>query len=166
MAEEAKPESTPAPKTGKKKLLILIAAVGVVLGGGGLGVYKFAFAKSAEPEQTSKDPKAVPDAPKPKIVLLKPIIVNLRDTRGTRYLKVTIGMEVSSDQVVDGLNEIMVPLSDFLIDRLSSLRIEDLDNTAGRNKLKRELLIGTNDLLSETGAGAVSRLYFSEFVIQ
>lgn len=168
MADEGTPEQN-APKKGKGKLIIAMAVIGLLLGGGGLAAYKFAWAAGkAKPEEEAVEPKKSdkPDQAPAQIVSLKPIVVNLRDTHGTRYLKVTIGLETRSEKVVEALNELKVPLNDFLIDRLSNMRIDEIDNSKGRNKLKRELLYGTNDLLSDKGSGVVSKLYFSEFVIQ
>lgn len=167
---EAKETSEQAlPKKGKGRLIFLIAILGIFIGGGSLGVYKFVIAKdqdqNSDHDSKKKDAPVEAEAPA-KIVSLKPIVVNLRDTKGTRYLKVSIGLETRSEKVVEALNAKMVPLNDFLIDRLSNMRIEEIDNTAGRNKLKRELLYGTNDLLADTHAGSVEKLYFSEFVIQ
>ncbi|GMV81920.1 MAG: hypothetical protein AMXMBFR7_31040 [Planctomycetota bacterium] len=169
MSEPAAPEQTPASKRSKVKLLVMILALGIVLGGGGLGAYMAFFNKDAHAEHPEVDAHApkptVPDteANKSKIVTLKAIVVNLRDTRASRYLKVTIGLETSNEKVVAELNEIQVPLNDFFIDRLSDLKIEDVDNSQGRNKLKRELLFGANEMLK---SGVINKLYFSEFVVQ
>jgi len=98
-----------------------------------------------------------------KVVTLTPIVVNLRETRGTRYLKVAIGFETDADAVVDEIKASGTQLRDYLVDRLSSVRLEEIDTSEGRNKLKRELMTGSNDLLR---TGTIKQLYFSEFVIQ
>jgi len=185
-------ESAPAEaKGGGKKKFLIMGLAGVLLGGGGLGGYLFmkkgsSTASAGHEKETPKDEHgksdhgtkgghddghgsgkkegSVIDTPnKGKIVTLSPIVVNLRDTGGSRYLKVSIGMETNNDDVVKEIKDISIQLSDFLNERLSNVRIQEIDNLAGRNKLKRELMQGTNELLEK---GAVTQLYFSEFVIQ
>lgn len=159
-----------APK--KKKSLLLIVAAGVALGGAGTGAYLFLGHKSAAAEEKhageekheSNEKKTAADKKaKTQIVTLKPIVVNLRNSKGTRFLKVTIGMETASEAVAAELQKLSPQLSDFLIDRFCNVEITDVDNSAGRNKLKREILAGTNELLEN---GYVSTVYFTEFVIQ
>lgn len=165
-AEKTEAAATPKKKS-KAKLLILIVVVGAVLGGGAfaaLSVMGSAKQEEKKAETAQADEKKDLGSEKTKcIVTLKPIIVNVRDTRLTRYLKVSIGLETNSDAVVQEINKLMYPVNDFLVDRLSSVRIEELDNTAGRNKLKRELMYGLNELLEN---GVVTNLYFSEFIVQ
>lgn len=165
-AAEKTEAAAPAKKKNKVKLIMLAVGVGTMLGGGGLF-----FVMKGSPKQEEK--KAEADQAEEKkdlgtektrrIVTLKPIIVNVRDTRLTRYLKVAIGLETNSEDVIEEVNKLMYPINDFLVDRLSNVRIEELDNTAGRNKLKRELMYGLNELLDK---GVVTNLYFSEFVVQ
>lgn len=169
MATEPTAEKTEAvpKKKGKAKLLIIIIGVGVVVGGsafGALTVLGSSKKEEPKPAQTAADTKKDPGPAKAKrIVTLKPIIVNVRDTRLTRYLKVSIGLETNNDAVVEEINKLLYPVNDFLVDRLSNVRIEELDNTVERNKLKRELMYGLNELLE---SGVVTNLYFSEFIVQ
>ncbi|MCW8130158.1 MAG: flagellar basal body-associated FliL family protein [Planctomycetota bacterium] len=176
MSNAAAPAQAAAPAAGtaaapkSKKKLIVILAAGLLLGGGGAGSYFMLFAKSsgedAHVEKKDDHGKPEPTADthqRGKIVILNPIVVNLRGSSGTRYLKVAIALETQNQEAVDELKEITVPLTDFLRERLASAKLEELDNTEGRNRLKREMMQGINDLLSK---GFVANLYFSEFVIQ
>jgi flagellar FliL protein len=193
MADHGEAASAGAAKGGGKKKFLIMGLAGVLLGGGGLGGYLFmkkgSGASAGHEKEAAADDHgkkddghgskgghgddghaggkkegAVIDTPnKGKIVTLNPIVVNLRDTGGSRYLKVSIGMETNNDDVVKEIKDISIQLSDFLNERLSNVRIQEVDNLAGRNKLKRELMQGTNELLEK---GAVTQLYFSEFVIQ
>ena len=163
-------EGGAAPK--KKKPMLLIIAGGLMLGGAGLGGYLFLGHKTAAAEDTKataedkkeSDKKTGADKKaRTQIVTLKPIVVNLRNSKGTRFLKVTIGMETTSEAVATELQKLSPQLSDFLIDKFCNVEINDVDNSVGRNKLKREILAGTNELLE---SGYVSTVYFTEFVIQ
>ena len=152
-----------APK--KKRSMLLILAGGLMLGGTGLGIYLWGGNKSASAEDKHGSVKALAADTKAKtqVVTLKPIVVNLRNSKGTRYLKVTIGMEATSESVASELQKLSPQLSDFLIDRFCNVDIADVDNSVGRNKLKREILAGTNELLEN---GYVNAVYFTEFLIQ
>ena len=169
-AESAEKNADAKPKK-KKSPILLILVGGVVLGGGGLAAYLFlghrgtatAEEKPAATEEKGGDKSAAAKKSKPQIVTLKPIVVNLRNSKGTRYLKVTIGMEAANEAVSNELIRLSPQLSDFLIDKLCSVDISDVDNSAGRNKLKREILAGTNEILE---SGYVNNVYFTEFVIQ
>lgn len=171
MATAPAPEKTEAAapkKKSKAKLLILVVGIGVVLGGGAFGALSLMGGSGKQEEKKAEhaqgeEKKDLGSEKTKRIVTLKPIIVNVRDTRLTRYLKVSIGLETNSDAVVEEINKTMYPINDFLVDRLSSVRIEELDNAAGRNKLKRELMYGLNELLE---SGVVTNLYFSEFIVQ
>lgn len=158
-----------APK--KKRSMLLIVAGGLMLGAAGIGAYLFLGNKPAAAEDKhatdekhgSEKTAAADKKAKTQVVTLKPIIVNLRNSKGTRYLKVTIGMETASEAVATELQRLSPQLSDFLVDKFCNVEISDVDNSAGRNKLKREILAGTNELLEN---GYVSTVYFTEFVIQ
>jgi len=114
-------------------------------------------------KEEAKTPSTADQPKRGKIVTLNPIVVNLRGSSGTRYLKVAIALESPSNEAVEELKEITAPLTDMLRERLASAKLEELDQTEGRNRLKRDLQQGVNDLLTQ---GFISNLYFSEFVIQ
>lgn len=100
---------------------------------------------------------------KTKVITREPAVVNLRDSKGTRYLKVRIGLEITNDAVAEELKNMDPQLSDFINEKLSTCDITQIDNVAGRNRLRRELLSGINEILQ---SGVVERIYFTEFVIQ
>jgi flagellar protein FliL len=147
----------------KRSMMLIIVAIGVVLALGGFGAFMFLNHSSAKAEEKTAEPTADNKKAKSQIVTLKPLIVNLRNSKGTRHLKVTIGMETVSENVATELQKLSPRIQDFLVDRFSNVEINDVDNSVGRNRLKREILAGTNELLEN---GYVSSVYFTEFVIQ
>jgi flagellar FliL protein len=160
-AAAAAPAATP-PKS--KKRLVLMLGAGVLVGGIGLGA--FAFMKrpaKTEDKEKVEAPTSAGEKKKTQVITLRPIVVNLRNSKGTRYLKVTVAMETATEEVAKELQNLSPQISDLLVDKFSNVDINDVDNTAGRNKLKRELLSGTNELLEK---GYVNTVYFTEFVIQ
>lgn len=98
-----------------------------------------------------------------KMYNLSPIIVNLAESRGTRYLKAQIGLEMSDPVVEEELKERTPQIADLLIDLLSGKSIADLSDRQGKIKLKQEIFERINDLLV---TGKILNVYFLDFVIQ
>lgn len=162
------PHADPAgPKKGSKLKIIFLILGGLMLGGGGLAAYSFLLHKPAAAAalgtQTEAS-EATPETPiKAESFSIKPIVVNLRNTKATRYLKITLGFQTNSKKVREDLGKLKPELADFIINKLSDLEVTEIDNFAGRTKLKRELQTGINELLE---GGSVSNVFFTEFIIQ
>lgn len=162
-----KPGAAAPAKKGKLGL-VLTLAVGILLGTGlTIGFTRFVHAdKPAElpaENAVAEEQKPVEKSTARRIIALKPLIVNIKDTRMTRHLRVVIGLEVSNEKAVEELTRLDIPVHDFLVDRLGIAKLDELDSVVDRNKLKRELMCGINELLD---GGAVTRLYFADFVVQ
>lgn len=163
----------------KKSKLPLIIVGALLLGGGGFGAFKFlggsntsaAVADAPEAPQLDEHGKPIPGAApkkaavpgKKQVIIRDPSVVNLKKTLGQRYLKIRMGFEFSTPAIEDELKESDAAVSDFINEYLSGCDITQLDSTASRNKLKRELLLGINEILKK---GAVEKIYFTEFVVQ
>jgi len=171
-ANDIKPEK-------RKSRLPLILVCALLLGGGGFGAFKFlggSNTSAAAPDAVDEHGKPIPNAEgkegktvvagskgKKRVIIREPAVVNLRLTNANRYLKIRMGFEITNDAVVDELREADSQIGDFINEKLSSYDIPQLDSTAGRNKMKRELLTGINEILKK---GVVEKIYFTEFVIQ
>ena len=125
-----------APKKSKKKLIIMIVILLVLLGalgGGGYFGYKWWMGKKAAPaaaenatEQKAeghgapaeggghgdkKDAAGVaPAADSGTIVSIPPLLVNLADPQGRRYLKIALDIEMKDKLAGDELNKNMFPV--------------------------------------------------------
>ncbi|MCD6569297.1 MAG: flagellar basal body-associated FliL family protein [Deltaproteobacteria bacterium] len=183
MAEE-KEDLKDEPKSKEKKsplmLIVIILLVVILLGGAGAGYFLFIAPKDKDTKkgdassqgQALHQPvqKSYPIAPRGAfagaigpIKDLDTFIVNLTDAQGTRYLKVTIRLEMSSELLATEIDEKMAQVRDEIIMLLSSKSFDDISTIAGKRALKREIINGVNKYLS---TGQVLRVYFSEFVIQ
>ncbi len=145
--------------SGKKTPIPYAAAAAVAIGPltGYLVVTRLSAKGDAE---VTEEPEAPPEL---SAYVFKPILVNLRNTRGTRYLKAAITLEISGDALTRELEAHLPRVVDYLIGKLSSCELAEIDSPAGRAKLKREIVSGLNDMLA---TGSVLNLYFTEFVIQ
>ena len=141
-------------------LLVLVIFVGV---GGYVGwalSVKGGGAAAVMPENPfrAKEDKSI-------ICPLDSFIVNLMDRSGLgkRYLKVTMKLEVGSDDDQDLLEEHTPQIRDTVLLLLSSLTFKEINSMEGKLELKQSLIFQINQVL---GADRVKKIYFSEFVVQ
>lgn len=173
--EEKKIEAAQEPKKNKKKLLIIIIAAVVVLLGGG-GAFFFLRGGSQAPvadahatgetsngggHGSSQD--AAPGAGNGSTVSLEPLVVNLQDNSGTRYLKLSINLEIAADSSDSELKAMNAQIRDSLIILLSSKSYSDIGTVEGKYQLRDEIVARVNQFLVKSKAKTA---YFTEFVIQ
>ncbi|MDQ7836479.1 MAG: flagellar basal body-associated FliL family protein [Humidesulfovibrio sp.] len=116
----------------------------------------------AKPGEGGKGEKAA-DAGGAELVSLPPILVNLADPQGRRYLKLALDIEVSSKSASDELTKNMPKIKDSLILLLSSKTYDDLASIENKILLKKEIVERLTLVLGEQ---KVSRVYITEIVIQ
>ncbi len=159
-------------KKSKLKLIIIILLVLVVLGGGGAAAY-FIFLKPKPAKQAGQQNAAQSqtDAPQTEAVTqigelypMESFVVNLADPGGSRYLRVTLQLELTA---VKGLKEEIdkrVPqIRDAIITILSSKRYEEINSAQGKMIMKQQIMRRINSLLA---SGQIANVYVTEFVIQ
>ena len=180
--QEEAGEGEAAPKKGLPLMKIIILVVGVaVLGAGGFFGWQFFFAgppadedkaaiEGAAPEKdkakdAAKD-KAKGDEPeKPGSVLnLTPFIVNLADPEGKRYLKLTLAVDAKDPKLTKEIEARTPMIRDSILLLLTSKTYSDIASTAGKIRLRNEILQAINRSLGKLGS--VHSVYFTEFVIQ
>lgn len=178
-------------KPSKKKLIIKIVILVVLLallGGGGFFGYKMFFGKKAggdnATEQHSEekadahgDKKAEGGSGEKKegdkgaaghegggeLVSIPPLLVNLSEPQGRRYLKLALDVEVNDKLAADDLNKNMAKVKDALLLLLSSKTYDDLASIESKILLKKEIVERLTLVLGEQ---KVLRVYITEIVIQ
>ncbi len=98
------------------------------------------------------------------LVSIPTFVVNLADSGGRRYLKLTVDVEVKGPGAVADMNENMSKIRDAVLMLLSSKKKEDISSLEGKITLRREIAERINQSLG--GAPKVVQVYFTEFVIQ
>lgn len=174
MEEEKDPAKEDVGKEGPKarkrsvKWIALILIV-LLLGGGGYAAWlylgKATLAKVQEEGNSGKE-KDAKKAPVPKVIFpLESFIVNLMEKSSTakRYLKVTMALELDNEAAKARVEKQQLPLRDTIILLLSAQGLDDISTVEGKLGLKQEILSRVNQIL---GTGTVSRIYFSEFIVQ
>jgi len=177
-----------APKKSKKKLIIIIAILVVLLGAlgaGGFFGYKWWLAKKAaggaenateqKAEEGHGEQKAEGGHGDAKsdngtavegageIVSIPPLLVNLAEPQGRRYLKLALDIECKDKAAADLLNKNMAKVKDALLLLLSSKTYEDLGSLENKILLKKEIVERLTLVLGEQ---KVLRVYITEIVIQ
>ncbi len=178
MAEVAKQEEVVEQKGGSSKVLILIASIlFLVLIGGGIAAYMMLNgddevindANSARHSQVVKhNAKAIQGrsddlANIGPMYALDKFIVNLASDGGSRYLRTSINLELSSPEFQAEVDKKKPLVRDIIIRVLSAKSYEEISTIRGKETLKDELVTELNKVFID---GQVKNVFFTEFVIQ
>lgn len=90
-------------------------------------------------------------------------IVNLADPSGSRYLRMTMDVEVDSNVVIEEMKTRQPQLRDMVISIVSNKTYDDVASTRGKLAIKEEIIRRFNLILK---SGKVRNIYFTEFVVQ
>ena len=173
--QQEKKEQSKEPeqkKKGKKKMIPFLVAFVLLLGGGGAVVKmgllpipglaaKKEKTEKIEEKKEGKNPQA--ESPLGFIYSMKPLIVNLADDSGGRYLKIKFEMELSSQAVLTEIDKRLPQVTDSVIMLLSSKSYNDMASPEGKDQMRNEIVLHLNSFLK---TGTVTRIYFTEFVMQ
>jgi len=167
--EESEYEELPEDG-GPSKLFVILVIANLVIT---LGVAGFvAFDYFTRPDLAAMMPAGAggdsgdegPQPPDPAAVYtFEPFIVNLMDSANIRYVKLNMDVELSSADVIAEIEEKKPALRDMVISLLSNRTYSELLGVRGKTQLREELLRRMNQILS---TGTVTRIYFTEFVVQ
>ena len=176
---------------GKGKIIIIAVVAVVLLAGGGAAAFMMMSGGSKNP--AAVPPAAAPAAQVPgaaagqagaaagqagavagqagipggpptgPLVPFDTVIVNLNEPGGTRYLKATFYMEVSSKAVEKEIEKVKIPIKDTLIEYLSSLTLSETQTIDAKRKIKVAIINMVNRFLTK---GRIRNIYFTEFVVQ
>ena len=162
-----KADASAAPKKKSKLLWIVLVAVLVLGGGGGAGAYFYFSQKSAAAADGKEAKKAEPEAaPEPGLVEMEPFVVNLADTGGQRYVRVSMRLLTYDEEQAVEMKENAVAkakLRAAILELLSMQTADGLVTPEGKNALKQAI--------AERAAHAVHELkvtdvLFVEFIVQ
>ncbi len=164
--EAAEGDAAVPPKSGKKSDLMIVVIVGLlVIVLTPLATF-FVVKKAAPPSEE--------DAEKEALVVegdilgfdLKPVNVNIAQTKGTRFLRLDVTLVVSEPGMVEELKKYNSLLTDRVILAASRRTIDELEGPKGREALKRDIISEVNAAIKGRINGAVTDVYFKEFLIQ
>lgn len=155
--EVEKQDEQPKPKKGLPIKLILIVAAAVLVVGAGAGTGYYFFIKKDKVSEPVKKPEVVTIWP------MEAFVVNITDVGGERYLKLVVQLELSDPSAVAELEQIKPRLRDSILDLLAPKTLKELMELAGKQRLREDIAGRVNNVLTR---GKVTRVYFTEFVVQ
>jgi flagellar FliL protein len=162
--EKAPPEEEAPPK--KKRSLMKLVIVGVlalVVIGGGTGA--FLMLRGGAPSEDPATGEGTEDAAATfgPIVELPDFTVNLNEESGRRYLRVKINLELDDDSLKSDVEARLPLIRDSILLLLTDLRLEDINNTEGKEALKENIRTRIDEFLRP---GAIRHVLFVEFLVQ
>lgn len=149
---------------GKKIVLFGILPI-LLLGLAGTGVYLSGLADGLL-GITHEDGQAVAEVEQgPSVYFDMPdMLVNLNSSgRKTSYLKLSVSIELASQKDLDALNAVLPRVVDTFQVYLRELRVEDLQGSAGIQRLREELL---HRVITAAHPAEVKDVLFREMLIQ
>ncbi|MCW8894913.1 MAG: flagellar basal body-associated protein FliL [Sulfurimonas sp.] len=89
--------------------------------------------------------------------------VNLKSDSGSRYLKVTISLELNGEELSIELDNKSPVIRDRIIRILTSKTLEEISSKKGKAKVSQQIMDTLNAMIVD---GHIKGIYFTEFVIQ
>jgi len=165
---------TKVQKKTKLLMILLVVAIAIALGSAG-----FAFTQVKALEGKVASAKAVvekvdgggeepvtPATDSIEVGVIHPLgnfVVNLLDPGNLRYVNCRIELEVTDSKVVKQINSREAQFKDAVISLLGNKTYEDVLGFEGKTRVREELAVRFNRLLTE---GQIARVYLTEFVVQ
>lgn len=158
----------PSGKMPGKKLVLFIVLPIILLLGGGAGVYFSGLADSllGKEKGAAGDHLAEPAAPTGPAVYydLPEMLVNLNTGgRKTGYLKISVSLELAEESDRARLEAVLPRVIDNFQVYLRELRVQDLQGSAGLQRLREELLLRVS---AAAKPAHVKDVLFREMLIQ
>ena len=144
-----------APKPSKLPLLFGLLNL---LATGGVGALVFTTAGSGAAQE-----EAVDTSEPPIPIEMQPFVVNLNEPKSSRYLKVTIELEVHGEERQAAFETKKRAIRSELLRYLSNLTVEDTMGADKKKAINEALLAQVEEHL---GKDTIAGLYLTEFVVQ
>jgi flagellar protein FliL len=162
MSDEPEPTKPPEPPASAKPSKAMLGLMILNLAGTGFVAFKLLTAHpaaaAAAPQHAAK-PTAEVAGP---IIALDPFVVNLDEPGTSRYLKVTLQLELAP-KAEEALAKSKELVRDTILSHLSGLHIKDTLGAEAKDRLRTDLVAKLTKLV---GPDKVRRMFFQDFVVQ
>lgn len=171
-------ESTEAEGKKKKPIVLIIVLLNIVLAAGA-GAFMFLRGGNEPPPVEGEGAAEGGDDPgaagKPKrtqaatartqgiLISFQPIVVNLNEPEGARYLKIQLVVELSNDNLQDLVEQAKPVVRDHFIRELSDLNFRQTMGNKSKLAIKRRLIKKFNESI---GAEAALDIHITQFIVQ
>ena len=153
-------------------IIVVVLVVAVLLAAAVGGLMLGRMMASQKPEATEEEAAAekVQEAAEYVFLPFDMTVVNLAEARLTRYLSVTLSLQVKREssaavrQVFESDRKAI--FKNWLISYLSDKKLEEVKGSASLSELRREILDGFNIILAEHGDERIDAVLFEEFNVQ
>jgi flagellar FliL protein len=148
------------------KLIFLVVAVLLVVTLGLAGGFFMMWNKLSALNTQSAAAAQDQQVQTPALGTLFPLdtfIVNLADQERSRYLRVTMDLELAAPTDAEKLNQRLPQVRDRILMLLPSKRFADIASMEGKTALRDEIIGKLNGLFPEN---VITNIFFSEFVVQ
>ena len=175
MAEKSAAQPA-AGKPGRRKLVLaLVAALIVLVLGGGTATYFLAFAASEHADETSEEDAGTADADlgeagteeskgAARFVDIPDLLVNLKnDGKRMRFLRLRLALEVGSERTAASVRALTPRVLDSFQMYLRSLTVEDVQGSVGMQRLKEEMIARVNVAIEPN---RIRDVLFKEILVQ
>ena len=132
------------------------------LGASGFASFKLATA-SAAPVAAAHEAAATGSEITGPVVPMEPFVVNLDEAGQSRYIKITLQLEVVSHDGVEAIEKSKQVIRDMILSHLSGLKLADTLGAAAKDKLRTDLMTKLDAIV---GPHTVRRMFFQDFVVQ
>lgn len=163
-------------KDSKTIIIIIIALVLILVLGGGTFLFFMSGDENLQNNtQTTQTMQNIPTTQNNQsptsasyirigsVYQLDQFIVNLLTQSGRRYLKTTIGLEMTNPELRNELDAKRGPIRDTINSILSSKSYEEISTPRGKEKLKEEIANRLNEWLVD---GKIRNVFLVDFVVQ
>lgn len=165
-------QAMPAAGGSLTKNLLMFGIVGLVCGIAGFALPVLAPQLFGLNGPVKQDKPKV-DLPEPSgkaaFITFGQTVVNLDDGRLTRYLRISITLQVDAAQEA-GINELVegkkAILKSWLLSYLSDQNMDEIRGASGQNRIRREIQDHFNTVLFVDGIDRVQDVLFEEFNVQ
>lgn len=148
-----------------KKLIIMMAVIGVLLivGSVGLTVWLVGSSDKAEEEPIVEEEVVT----KAHYLALDTMVVNFAQKGPARYLQVDIQLMAHDAGALTTIEEHMPVIRNDILVMLGGQSYETVSSREGKEKLRQEILAAVNRILKQqNGKAAIQAVYFTNFVMQ
>ena len=152
----------------KTVLIIIIAGFVLFMAMAGAGFYILWQKMPGSPANSVTVSKSATEKEQPSNAMgpihsLNAFVVNLAESGGKRFLRVKMSLELRDQTTAEQVKKQLPRIKDKILTILSAKKFQDISTVKGKSDLRAEIAAAIDTLFSK---GAVTNVYFTEFVIE